>query len=66
MRDNTILISQNTDDIPSDLRAYTVLTYGWKREEDRKNFKTLIKAAIADIENNPQKACSPVRKYLNQ
>lgn len=64
LRDHTILISQNLDDIPFDLRSYAILTYNWKIKEDRKKFSKHIKLIIQHIESNPEKAASPIRKYL--
>lgn len=61
----TIAISQNKDDIPFDLTPYPYKIYGWKTDREKKDFKKEIKKAIADLEQNPQKAASPVRKYLD-
>lgn len=60
-----IVIAQNKADIPIDLLPYSFKIYGWKTEAERKKFKKEIKEAIAYLEQNPHKAVSPVRKYLN-
>lgn len=61
----TIAIAQNKDDIPYDLTPYPFKIYGWKTDKEKKDFKKEIKKAIADLEKNPRKAISPVRKYLD-
>lgn len=60
-----IAIAQNNDDIPFDLTPYPFKIYGWKTKKEKEKFKEEIKEAIADLEQNPQKAVSPVRKYLD-
>lgn len=60
-----IVIAQNIDEVPFDLKPYIVKTYGWKSQPERNNFKRKIKEAIKYLEENPNKAVSPVRKYLN-
>ena len=64
LRDSTILIAQNLDDIPFDLRPYAIQCYDWKLEKDREIFKNRMKEIIEVIENDKQKASSPVQKYL--
>jgi len=60
-----IVIAQNIDDVPFDLKPYIVKTYGWKTQTERNQFKKKIKEAIKFLEENPNKVGSPVRKYLN-
>ena len=60
-----IVIAQNKKDIPFDLMPYIVKFYGWKTEPEKKKFKKEIKEAIDCLEQNPHRAVSPVRKYLN-
>ena len=64
LRSATILIAQDLKDIPFDLRPYAAQTYKWKLDSDRKLFMKRIKEIIRLIENEPDKAESPVRKYL--
>ena len=61
----TIVIAQNEEDIPYDLQPYPYKIYGWTTDNEKKEFKKEIKKAIAKLEQNPQKAVSPVRKYLD-
>lgn len=65
LRDSTIIITQETDDILFDLEFYTVLTYGWKFEKEREKFAADIKEKITFIEQDVMKTRSPVQKYLN-
>jgi hypothetical protein len=65
LRGGTILISQNMDDIPFDLRPYAIQVYDWKLSEHKRQFKERIKEIIGLIEKHPEKASSPIRKYLN-
>jgi CheY-like chemotaxis protein len=60
-----IAISQNKDDIPFDLTPYPYKIYGWKTDREKKDFKREIRKAIVELEQNPQQAISPVRKYLD-
>jgi len=60
-----IVIAQNEDDIPFDLTPYPFTIYGLKSKREKDAFSEEIKNAIADLEQNPQKAASPVRKYLD-
>lgn len=61
----TLVIAQNKADVPSDLFPNMVITYGWKTEKERNNFRETIREAIEFFENNPRQAASPVRKYLD-
>jgi hypothetical protein len=47
------------------LRHYPYKIYGWKTDKEKKKFKKEIKEAIDFLEQNPHRAVSPVRKYLN-
>ncbi|MBN1348478.1 response regulator [candidate division KSB1 bacterium] len=64
LRNLTILIAQNVDDVPFDLRPYATQIYDWKTTDGRHNFKEQIKLTIKLLEENPNEAVSPVRKYL--
>jgi CheY-like chemotaxis protein len=64
LRNATILIAQNLSDIPFDLHPYATQTYGWKIDAERRAFMKRIKEIIGLIEQNPERAISPVRKYL--
>lgn len=61
----TIIVSQNADDIPSDLRGYWFLRYGTDPELVAK-FKEDIRRLISEIEEHPQKCDSPVADYLER
>ncbi|NIM17854.1 MAG: response regulator [Candidatus Aminicenantes bacterium] len=60
-----IMTAQSKADIPFDLLSYSFIIYGWKTKKEKDKFKKQIKEVIAYLEENPHKAVSPVRKYLN-
>ena len=61
----TIIVCQNMDDIPSDLKSYWFLKYG-KTKKERKIFKSDIKRVISNIEAAPEKSDSPVLDFLER
>ena len=65
LRNATILISQNREDLPFDFLPYACFLYEWKTDEDRQKFSSYIRVAIHKINDKPEKLSSPVRKYLN-
>jgi response regulator RpfG family c-di-GMP phosphodiesterase len=67
LKDATILITQNMNDIPFDLRHYAAIEYDWKTKKGRDNFKEEIKRVFLKIESDPARnnTMSPVRQYLN-
>jgi ActR/RegA family two-component response regulator len=64
LQDSTILIAQNKEDIPFDLRPYVAHYYSWKTKNDKEKFKAKIIEIIQKIELQPENGKSPVRKYL--
>ncbi len=65
LRGSTILIAQDLDDVPFDLRPYATHTYDWTTEKGREQFKQRVKEVISFIEAKPAAAQSPVRRYLD-
>jgi CheY-like chemotaxis protein len=65
LRDQTILITQNLDHVPFDLRHYGVIQYSWKTKADKSEFNKKIREVLNLIGSDQTKASSPVRKYLN-
>lgn len=65
LRRGTILVSQGTDHVPSDLRGYWFLPYGLRPAEVAK-FKTDIKRIVAAFEDQPDRSDSPVSDYLER
>ncbi len=61
----TIIVSQKSEDIPSDLRGYWTFVYGRKPKEV-KDFADNLARIIARIEANPEKADSPVGEILER
>ena len=64
LRNATILIAQSLSDIPFDLHPYATQEYGWKLDSEKKAFVKCIRDIVRLIESEPDKAISPVRKYL--
>ncbi len=63
VNNNTILIADDLDDIPFDLRGLRTITYKWDAEQMLKLQKSL-KAAIVEILKKSDKIDNPVRRYL--
>ncbi len=66
LRNSTILITQNIDDIPFDLRHYASLKYDWTTTSGRNEFKNNIHKVLSEIDNNRDGSyiTSPVHEYL--
>jgi response regulator RpfG family c-di-GMP phosphodiesterase len=66
LRNATILITQDIDDIPFDLRHYATIKYEWTTKKGKEEFGSRIKDAFSVIENDPDGAnvMSPIREYL--
>jgi len=63
LKRRTILIAQNIDDVPSDLRSYWVVTYG-KDLTGAENFKKRVREILREMQKNPKKPDSPVADFL--
>jgi hypothetical protein len=59
----TILVSQNADHIPSDLKGYWHIIYGLDLPKVA-NFKNALKRILAKIEKDPDQSDNPVSDYL--
>ncbi len=68
LRNATILIAQNLEHVPFDLRNYVTLKYDWKTKIGRENFKQSIKSILSKIEANPNDihVVSPISTYLKK
>ena len=64
LNNRTIIVCQNDDDAPSDLKGWWYIKYGIKPGEVKK-FKKEIKDIINKINKNPYRIDSPVSEYLN-
>ena len=64
LRDRTILIAQNPDDIPFDLRSYAYHVYDWQTEDGRNQFVDRITTLLEDVDQNPDRADNPVSDFL--
>lgn len=64
-RHGTILVAQSIDDIPSDLRSYSCIQYGWTTTNERYKFQRDIADAITSLDDQPDHTDSPVADYLD-
>ena len=65
VRNNTILISEDLDDIPFDLRGLRTITYGYDPEHMLK-LKDSLARAIRAIHQRPETVDNPVQNFLYQ
>lgn len=63
VNNNTILIADNLDDVPFDLRGLRTITYRWDPEQ-MVNLKRSLASAITEILGEPDKIDNPVRRHL--
>ncbi len=63
LTNRTIIITQNMDDIPSDLRSYWVVTYE-KDLSGAEKFKKKVREILREMQKNPEKPDSPVADFL--
>ena len=66
LKDRTILIAQNRDDIPFDLQSYANHVYDWQTEDGKNQFFNRIKALLEDVDQNPDRADNPVSDFLER
>ena len=64
LKDRTILIAQNREDIPFDLQSYANHVYDWRTEDEKHQFFNRIKALLEDVDQNPDRADNPVSDFL--
>ena len=64
LKDRTILIAQNREDIPFDLQSYANHVYDWRTEDGKHQFFNQIKALLEDVDQNPDRADNPVSDFL--
>jgi hypothetical protein len=60
----TILLSQNRNDIPFDLRAYANHVYDWRSEPGRGQFEIKLRELLEEIDENPLRPDNPVSDFL--
>ena len=68
LRNATILIAQDIEHIPFDLKNFATLMYDWKTKSGREEFKQKIKRTLSIIEANPNNinVASPISTYLKR
>jgi ActR/RegA family two-component response regulator len=66
LRNATILITQDMEHVPFDLKHYSTIKYEWTTKKGRAEFNNRIKEAFSVIEKDPDGAdvMSPIREYL--
>jgi hypothetical protein len=64
LENRTILISQNRDSIPFDLRPYANHVYVWKTEAGRGEFYATIRALLQEIDERPDRPDNPISDFL--
>jgi hypothetical protein len=60
----TILLTQDLDEVPFDLRQYHCIKYGWKTDAERRALAAEVKATLLAIEGNPATKFGPVHSHL--
>jgi hypothetical protein len=65
LRKRTILITQNIQDIPSDLQSYWVVEYR-RGKSGRRDFAKNIRRIIREMVRDPEKPDSPVADFLKE
>ena len=63
LENRTILIAQNIDDVPSDLRSYWVVTYE-KDLTGADKFKRRVREILREMQRYPEKPDSPVADFI--
>jgi hypothetical protein len=62
-KNDTILISENIDDIPVDLQRLRAIAYDYK-DANKIGFQNALRSAIISIINNPNEINNPVQEYM--
>jgi len=65
LRRGTIIVSQGSEHVPSDLRGYWYLNYGLRPGEVLK-FKSEIRRIVGAIRDSPDRSDNPVSDYLDR
>lgn len=65
LRNHTILIAQDMEYVPSDLRSYWVIIYK-KGLSGLQGFKNKIRGIMKEMMNNPEKPDNPVGDFLGE
>ncbi|MCK4368571.1 MAG: hypothetical protein KAV68_02735 [Dehalococcoidales bacterium] len=64
LKNRTILIAQNIDDVPSDLQSYWVVVYK-KDLTGASEFKKKVRDILKEMQKDPKKPDSPVADFLH-
>ena len=64
LKNRSIILAQERDDIPFDLRAYAYHVYGWRTDADRKLLTEKLRELLREIDSNPDRPDNPVSDFL--
>lgn len=64
LKNRTILLAQNRDDIPFDLEAYANHVYDWRSEDGRAALKQKLTELLVEVDSNPDRSDNPVSDFL--
>jgi len=64
LSDRTILLAQNIDAIPFDLRPYATHVYSWNTDSGRKNLRSKLRKLLSQIDSEPERSDNPVSDFL--
>jgi hypothetical protein len=66
LKNRTILVAQNRQNIPFDLQPYANHIYEWKTQGGRQSFATTIRELLADVDAEPERPDNPVSDFLSR
>jgi hypothetical protein len=64
LTNRTILLAQDRDFIPFDLRTYASHVYDWKSEAGREELGERLRALLLEVDESPERADNPVSDFL--
>lgn len=60
----TILLTQDLQEVPFDLRAYHCIEYAWVTSEDKRKLAKALQSTLKEIDKNPNTRFGPVHSHL--
>jgi hypothetical protein len=66
LTDRTIIVAQNRDDIPFDLRGYASHVYDWRSAEGKEELTQKLREILSEIDSNPDRPDNPVSDFLGE
>jgi hypothetical protein len=67
LRNATVLVAQDLQDVPFDLRHFAAIQYDWTTKLGKDSFSATISKVLHEIEDDPngKNLMSPVKEYLS-